>query len=251
MLKLQISGGLRMFKNQYVKNLEQIYKELGYENIPFSSKENAKWILQNMNTGFRVLAYKEYMKTMKIERHNVLRGHIILLWWLENPRTKKDTFPKYFERDYGIDAKAELKTLKKYRWINRDYLLTKKGKKILLEYDYIIKQHRAIKHINFDGTIEYNYSNILKGKEKEAERLKWNLRAFDEDIKHAEEKDMLLEWLTAEDDKVCSKCREFAERDNGYGKGIYNVRQAKKIRNEIHWDCRCAWIPYIQDDIDL
>lgn len=240
-----MKGVFYLFANTSIKKLSKIYKKQRYENIPYITKENAEWILEHLKDGFPILVVKEYMQSIKVRGKKVLRGHIILLWWLNNPRTKKETFPLYFEREYGIDAKKALNQLKKYGWADEKNKLTEEGKEILLEHDYMVKQHRAIKMIQSDGTVEYNYTRILKGEEKRAESMKWHLKSLNSQIKNAEECNTLLEWSPVNDDKTCSKCRELAERDNGYGKGIYTPEQAKEVLKEIHWDCRCTWLPVV------
>lgn len=235
------------FKKRYSRKLKTIYIKKGYKNIPYISEENAQFIIDHYNDPFNFLVPKEYMKTLKVNNHTILRGHIVLLWWLNNPRTSKKKIPKYFEREYGIDAKAEIEVLKKYGWIFDNGKLTEVGKGILEDHDEMIRQHRATKNFNLDGSISYDYSRILKGKEKEKERLKHVLEHFDESIVDAEKYGYLLQWLVYEDDQLCSTCKSIAEKDNGFGKGIYTPEQAKKVRNKIHWDCRCCWTPYIEE----
>ena len=239
-------GKIYMFENRFVRKVKKIYKKEGYENIPYVSQKNAKWIIKHLNDGCFMMAIKEYMKTMKVKGKIILRGHIVLLWWLNNPRTKKNKFPLYFEREYGIDAEKALYKLKRYSWVDKENKLTVKGKEILSEYDYIINQHRAIKSILSDGTVEYNYTPILKGEAKKEERLRCTIKALKYHIDYARKSKLLLQWRPAHDDKICPKCRELAERDNGYGKGIYTPEQAEKILNEIHWDCRCTFLPVVE-----
>ena len=235
-----------LFGKRYIRKLKTIYIKKGYKTIPYISEENAYFVIKQHDASFNFLVPKEYMKTFKVKGHTILRGHIILLWWLNNSRASKKKIPKYFERQYGIDAKSEIETLKEYGWISDDGKLTKAGKEVLEKYNEIVRQHRATKSFNFDGSISYDYSRILKGKEKEKERLRHVLEHFDESIANAEKDGYLLQWLVYEDDQLCSTCKSIAEKDSGFGKGIYTPEQAKKIRNKIHWDCRCCWTPYIK-----
>jgi hypothetical protein len=51
----------------------------------------------------------------------------------------------------------------------------------------------------------------------------------------------LLERIAADDELVCDQCREWAERDNGWGPGIYTFEQAAEVDQETHPNCRCTW----------
>ena len=47
----------------------------------------------------------------------------------------------------------------------------------------------------------------------------------------------LLERIAANDELVCDQCREWAERDNGWGPGIYTFEQAAEVDQESHPNC--------------
>lgn len=49
-----------------------------------------------------------------------------------------------------------------------------------------------------------------------------------------------MQWETAGDGRVCSRCLEFSTRDNGFGPGIYTVQQAQGLI-PVHRRCRCRW----------
>jgi hypothetical protein len=55
----------------------------------------------------------------------------------------------------------------------------------------------------------------------------------------------LLERIAANDELVCDQCREWAERDNGWGPGIYTFEQAAEVDQESHPNCRCSWGIYV------
>lgn len=49
-----------------------------------------------------------------------------------------------------------------------------------------------------------------------------------------------MQWETAGDGRVCSRCLEFSTRDNGFGPGIYTIQQAQGLI-PVHRRCRCRW----------
>jgi SPP1 gp7 family putative phage head morphogenesis protein len=51
-----------------------------------------------------------------------------------------------------------------------------------------------------------------------------------------------LEWSTAGDDIVCTKCEEM----NGE---VFTVEEARGMI-PLHPNCRCAWIPYVSEAIE-
>lgn len=55
---------------------------------------------------------------------------------------------------------------------------------------------------------------------------------------------VLGEFATAGDSKVCPRCRAFANRNNGYGPGVYVLSKARGLI-PVHPNCRCAWLPVI------
>jgi SPP1 gp7 family putative phage head morphogenesis protein len=54
------------------------------------------------------------------------------------------------------------------------------------------------------------------------------------------------EFATAQDNKVCPKCKAFSEQDTGLGPGIYDLKKARGLI-PVHPNCRCAWIPIVKD----
>lgn len=52
--------------------------------------------------------------------------------------------------------------------------------------------------------------------------------------------DVEMEFVTAGDARVCSKCLGLSTRDNGHGPGIYTIEQARGIL-PAHIKCRCGW----------
>jgi SPP1 gp7 family putative phage head morphogenesis protein len=53
---------------------------------------------------------------------------------------------------------------------------------------------------------------------------------------------IIAEWITAEDSRVCSKCKSLAQRDNGRGPGIYSLEEIEPLI-PAHPQCRCIAIP--------
>ncbi|MDP3563819.1 MAG: minor capsid protein [Methanoregula sp.] len=58
----------------------------------------------------------------------------------------------------------------------------------------------------------------------------------------------LLKRLIAGDDRVCDICRAIAQKDNGYGPGIYTLEEAAQIDAEAHPNDRCTWAPFFPDE---
>ena len=52
----------------------------------------------------------------------------------------------------------------------------------------------------------------------------------------------LVEFATAQDDRVCQECMILSDQDNGYGAGVFTIEQARGII-PVHTRCRCGWIP--------
>lgn len=153
-------------KKGYQKKLKDYYISSNYNVIPvIPSEEEAERIFKSYKSFPAAIVPKVYMEYLTSDR--LIRGHFILLWWYNNKRTNKKSFPQYFLYGYGIDSEAESNFL-----INNDYLsydkeLTTKGKKLLNQNLEIINQHRAKKLFYNNGNVDYLYSNLLKGKEKE------------------------------------------------------------------------------------
>jgi len=53
-----------------------------------------------------------------------------------------------------------------------------------------------------------------------------------------------VEWLTAQDDKVCIECRSMSTDANG-NRIIYKVKDSHGLI-PLHPNCRCAWKPHIE-----
>lgn len=165
-----------------ITKLKQFYMNNHYETIPYVSTEaNAKFILSNKDT-FAVLVPKEYMVA---EFNGLLRGDIILLWWLQNPRTRKTNIPKYFEQMYGINANDEFMVLSNNKLIDENNQITELGENFLQKFGKIIDQHRAKKAWHGTGPVEYMYSNIIKDpQKKQAERLKESKQQIRKSLKN-------------------------------------------------------------------
>lgn len=146
------------FKNKkdYKNQLQNLYKKLGYVVIPFlPCEDECKRILHEYQTSPFSLVPKEYMIPVS---KNILRGHIIMLWWLNNPRTNKNNPPQYFLFEYGINFNDELKKLEKENFIS-GLTVTDKGFKLCSQNKDLIRQHKAKKQIQPDGKIHYIYDD--------------------------------------------------------------------------------------------
>jgi hypothetical protein len=53
-----------------------------------------------------------------------------------------------------------------------------------------------------------------------------------------------LEFTTAGDERVCPICRGLENQDNGMGRGVFTIRQARGVI-PVHPRCRCAWRPLV------
>jgi len=53
---------------------------------------------------------------------------------------------------------------------------------------------------------------------------------------------VLAEWITAGDSRVCPLCKKKANRDNGFGSGVYTIDQVMGLI-PLHPRCRCIAIP--------
>ena len=80
---------------------------------------------------------------MKKLNNGLLPGHIIMLWWICNPRTNKENIPLYFLYEYGIDFHKQFDFL-----ISKNYII---GKWIISEL--------GSKTIDKNGNIKYSYQD--------------------------------------------------------------------------------------------
>ena len=150
----------------YQKELKNYYISNNYKIVPIIPPENeAERILKSHEVFPASIVPKTYMEYLTKDK--LIRGHFILLWWYNNKRTNKNNFPKYFLYNYGIDCEEESKYLIKNNYMSNSKELSEKGKNLLNQNIEIINQHKAKKSFNKDGSVEYFYSSLLKGKEKE------------------------------------------------------------------------------------
>lgn len=171
-----------------ITKLKKFYMNAHYETVPYvSSETNAEFILSNKDT-FAVLVPKEYMVA---DFNGLLRGDVVLLWWLQNPRTRKTNIPKYFEQTYGINANDELMVLFNSKLIDENNHITEVGEKFLQKFSKVIDQHRAKKAWHGTGPVEYMYSSIIKDpKKKQAERLKESKRQIRKSLKNLKDNEI-------------------------------------------------------------
>lgn len=220
------------------KLLEQKYKQNDYENIPYIVDEaRAKFVLDNFNLAVPVP--KEYMKNITSDPINLIRGDIIALWWLNNPRTKKDRTPKYFSQNYGINLSKEIDRMLEAGLIDRNHKLTNMGLKILSDHKQIIQEHKGNSSWSGVGPVHHDISNTLKGDAKKKAMLKERLYWFDNQLESGVKNGYrFYSWIAA--NNSCQKCTELATKDSGWGPGVYTYTQLKKLRKYIHYDCRCS-----------
>lgn len=141
----------------YQEQLHNFYKRKRYKNIPaLPTEEESKSIVESSESFPASLVPKEYMKNIP---GGLLRGDIVLLWWLNNPRTNKKRVPQYFLYDYGIDVDDQLQVLKEKHLINPDNTLTLEGKKRLDKHNQIIREHRAKKIYKPNGKVKYIFED--------------------------------------------------------------------------------------------
>ena len=91
--------------NKLVQEVFSRYKD--HEDIPYisSNRDLEKW-LDEVEFGSAHLVSKRNMERFE---EDVLPGHLILLWRIGfGTFTNESIFPKYFEYDYGINAKEAL-----------------------------------------------------------------------------------------------------------------------------------------------
>lgn len=142
---------------KYQKQLKNYYVKSGYEVIPVLPEEDdAKRVLDNASMSTTSFAYKEYMKYVD---RKLLRGHIVLLWWLNHPTTNKENPPKYFLFVYGIDFNEALKDLEKEKLIDGNRNLTKRGEEKLRKYHQLIREHKAKKIVDHDDKVIYSFDD--------------------------------------------------------------------------------------------
>lgn len=53
-----------------------------------------------------------------------------------------------------------------------------------------------------------------------------------------------VEFANAGDKKVCEKCKGLETVDNGLGRGVFTIAQARGVI-PVHPLCRCAWLPFL------
>lgn len=144
-------------RKSYRKQLFDYYEQNNYDIIPeIPSEEESKRILENYKLFPSVLVAKQYMERLD---NGLLKGDIILLWWLDNPRTKKETIPQYFLYEYGVNAQKNLLELEKQGYINSDIQLTKLGKELLNTCQQMVREHKAVKTYHSNGEVTYTFSD--------------------------------------------------------------------------------------------
>lgn len=143
------------------KKLLKYYQSQNMDLIPHipSEEESARILSQLSSFSFSTVP-KHNM--MYIPNYNLTPGHIVLLWWLNNPRTNKNTFPLYFLFEYGLDFHNSTSYLRKEKLLNNDLSLTAEAIKILDNQKEIIRKHKATKSMLPNGEIEY----LFKDKER-------------------------------------------------------------------------------------
>lgn len=143
--------------NTYRKQLYVYYKEEGYKVIPeIPSEEDSERILEQMEVFPSTKVPKQYMNPLS---NGLLRGEIILLWWLNKPRTNKTNPPRYLLYKYGINVQNHLLSLEKEGYITPNKKLTQKGSKLLERNTQIIREHKAVKGYESNGDITYIFSD--------------------------------------------------------------------------------------------
>ncbi|MCO5463751.1 tetratricopeptide repeat protein [Enterococcus faecalis] len=150
---------MKFFTNlqSYKKQLEKFYIKEKYETIPFlPSEEECKRILVEYKTFPSVIVPKENMKKLN---NGLLPGHIIMLWWICNPRTNKENIPLYFLYEYGIDFHKQFDFLISKNYIIGKWIISELGRKTIEKYEYIIRNHKAFKTIDKNGNIKYSYQD--------------------------------------------------------------------------------------------
>lgn len=232
-----------------ISKLKDLYRSYNYENIPeIENEKSAKWVLANLDGMFgAVLVPKEYMSNISKAGHNYVTGEIVLLWWLTS-RKNKSNKPLYFYRTYGIDADKSIKKLINTGLLTKDMKLTTVGKKVLDNSKMIIKHHRASKSWSGIGPVKYTYPKKVKTKLPvkyadlpKKQQYPWS--AFDINLQDAKsEHCRYIQWLTST--HPCKQCKKIGSTDTGKGPGIYLIKDAPLLRNQIHPGCTCRIFPY-------
>lgn len=137
--------------------LSSLYSSLGYKVLPeMPPEEDCRRIIESYKTFPASLAGKNNMNETC---GNLRRGHVVMLWWLSNPRTNKKRVPSYFLYEYGLDFSQELKKLEQFSYLKKG-LITEKGLEFLKEHDFVIAEHKSNKTYSADGTISYSVVNL-------------------------------------------------------------------------------------------
>src|SRR5699024_3482936 len=124
----------------------KFYIKKKYEKIPvLPNEEECKRILAEFETFPSVIVPKENMKKLN---NGLLPGHIIILWWVNNPRTNKKNIPLYFLYEYGIDFNKQFDFLVSKNYVIGKWIISELGRKTIEKYEYIIRNHKALNSIN-------------------------------------------------------------------------------------------------------
>lgn len=155
----------KIIKNSNRDKLKKLYRSKGYKVIPkIPIEDEAAKILSTYSVFTSSLVPKDYMNVTFED--GLIRGEILILWWLNNPRTKKNSRPQYFLYRYGIDFERSLQKLKEFNYINNNNEITKKGFDLLAVRSSIGDEHRMFGGVDSNGKVIYLKSKILKGEEK-------------------------------------------------------------------------------------
>lgn len=161
--KRAISSDLTIGLTSNRLKLYEYYKRNNYNRIPeIPIEKECKRILEEMSVFPFSTVQKEYMKPL--DSTGFIRGHIILLWWFNNPRTNKKNYPQYFLYEYGINPSKEKMFLLNQGYLDENNNLTSKGQKVIENYNEIIREHKALKTINSKGDIIYTFSDAERVK---------------------------------------------------------------------------------------
>lgn len=138
--------------------LKEYYQKNNYNVIPVlpPEEECAELFERSKLFGDSLFVHKSYMNYIDSDS-KLLRGHIIMLWWIYEVSRKK--VPLYFLFEYGIDFDDELHYLHNLELLDSNNHLTAKGQKTLEEYRHIVRQHKAMKTQKGNDEIEYVYTD--------------------------------------------------------------------------------------------
>lgn len=146
---------LKPFQTQ----LKEKYIKMGYLTIPYIPEEQeAKRIVTEKFMQDTMLVPKDNMKPVI---SGILKGDIVLLWWLDNPRTKMP-YPKYFTFQYGINPADRVEVLEAKHCLefeNNKIKVTEKGKKLLNELNFVVRDHKAVQTVSTSGKTKYVYDD--------------------------------------------------------------------------------------------